>query len=143
MIFNLLAAIFMRTYELPTDFNFANYYGMVHDRVVVQTMDIDVTSWIVFLLVLFTNMLLQNTRESEPATQTNETEQHRLLGGGGPAAPPKLFESLVVIQFAVLGWVQVVALLLTLLWVRRILKKVRWWSHMLPSQASGICRSYL
>jgi hypothetical protein len=35
------------------------YYGMVQDRIVVATMDIDITSWCTFLMILFTNVILQ------------------------------------------------------------------------------------
>jgi hypothetical protein len=32
MIFNLLRVVFIRTYDLPVDVDFASYYGMVKDR---------------------------------------------------------------------------------------------------------------
>ena len=42
-VFNLLRVVFVTTYELPADFNFASYFGMVQDTVVAETMDVGTT----------------------------------------------------------------------------------------------------
>jgi hypothetical protein len=103
MVFNLLRLVFIRTYDLPVDIDFAGYYGMVKDRTVVHTMDIDTSSWLVFICLMGCNALYQQFISEEPPSShgadpcdqyhsvANESD-HRRLGGAVAAADTSSYD---------------------------------------------------
>lgn len=122
--FKLLSVLFIHANELPSDLNFATYYGMVQDATVVNVLDIEPSSWVTFVAFLMANVGLQQigvlsggrggtggnssvAMHSNSSMDTNSTRTDTTMP----------LES--VLEFGFCGWAITGSLFIAVLWVRR------------------------
>ena len=85
--------MFVMLHGLPNQLDFAGYYGMIQDEVVVEIMEIRASSWIALVALLFANVALQETAEGVSHYSSSSTgglnasssypQQQRARGLGG------------------------------------------------------------
>jgi len=123
-MFKLLSVLFIHANELPSELNFASYYGMVQDKVVVGVMDIDISSWIAFVGFLGINVGLQyhDLVVTDDSPARNNSNPHHT--GENSSNSTELSANMVgmeesVVEFAFAGWIATCTLFLAVLWARR------------------------